>query len=741
MNINKEIQNAFEHYQSGNLQLAKSISNKIIREQPDNSEVIHFLGIIYLDLELFDKAIECINKAIKLNPDNAHAYFHLGNALRGKGQSEEVIIAYQKAMQLKPNYTEVYNNLGNLLQEKGQLNEAIPYYKKAIEIDPDFADAYYNLGNVFQHTEQFDEAKACYKKSIEIDPEYADAYYNLGYIFTKEKNHDEAIRYYQKTVELSPASPEVFNSLGNAFHEKGLLDEAEFYYQKAIMLDPSFAVSYYNLGNTLWTQGKRNEARDAYEKAIESNPRYTRALWARCMAELQIIYSDEESISATRKQYHEALIKLCKTVSLETEQDIEMAADAIGMHQPFFLPYQGINDRELQQIYGDFVSKIIALKYPQWVNTPSLPPLMPGEPIRVGIVSRYFYYHSNWKIPIKGWIENIDKQRFKLYGYFTGKIKDSETDIARKSFSSFIEDIYSLDKLCQIISDDKLHVLIFPECGMDPMTLKLASLRLAPVQCASWGHPETSGLPTIDYFISSELMEPPDADDHYSEQLIRLPNLSIHYSPLDVQTMDADRNTFGMRSDSIIYLCAQSLFKYLPQYDWIFPLIAKEIKDCQFLFISDNSSVVTEFFRSRISKEFKHMQLSADEHVTFLPRLDPVQYHSVNTLADICLDSIGWSGCNSTFEAIACNLPLVTLPGNLMRGRHTSAILTMMGLRETISSTPKKYVELAVRLGKDREYRHHISKKIAANKHRIYCDKESVTGLEEFIINAVEKKL
>ena len=69
----------------------------------------------------------------------------------------------------------------------------------------------------------------------------------------------------------------------------------------------------------------------------------------------------------------------------------------------------------------------------------------------------------------------------------------------------------------------------------------LAALWLAPIQCASWGHPDTTGLPTIDYFLSGELMEPPDADEHYTERLVRLPNLAIYYEPLELASLPLTR--------------------------------------------------------------------------------------------------------------------------------------------------------------------------------------------------------
>ena len=74
----------------------------------------------------------------------------------------------------------------------------------------------------------------------------------------------------------------------------------------------------------------------------------------------------------------------------------------------------------------------------------------------------------------------------------------------------FVRGPLSLDAWRQAILADAPHVIIYPEVGMDRVSAQLAAQRLAPVQCNAWGHPDTSGLPTLDYYLSSDLMEPPD---------------------------------------------------------------------------------------------------------------------------------------------------------------------------------------------------------------------------------------
>jgi predicted O-linked N-acetylglucosamine transferase (SPINDLY family) len=417
---------------------------------------------------------------------------------------------------------------------------------------------------------------------------------------------------------------------------------------------------------------------------------------------------------------------------------MKQAASLIGNCQPFFLAYQGENDRELQAILGNLMVRIQSACFPGWSKKREMPVLKPGEPLRIGIVSGYYFLHSNWKIPIKGWIENLNRQDFQLFGYYTGHTFDEHTAMARRSFFQFTANVSSMNQWCEQISKDRLHALIFPEIGMDPMTIRLATLRLAPIQCTSWGHPNTSGLPTIDYYLSSDLMEPVDANDQYTEKLVRLPNLSIYYEPPDFKPAPVDRGYFGLRKDSVLFLCMQSLFKYLPQYDDIFPRIAAATPSCQFVFLKYlKSPLLSELFMKRLEAAFARFGLRCEDYVKMLPNLDTAYYRSLNMVADVFLDSIGWSGCNSTLEALACNLPIATMAGKLMRGRHTHAILKMMDFNETEARDIDEYIAIASRLGTDSEWRKHVSEEISKRKHLAYRDTTCIRGLEEFLKTAV----
>jgi len=283
------------------------------------------------------------------------------------------------------------------------------------------------------------------------------------------------------------------------------------------------------------------------------------------------------------------------------------------------------------------------------------------------------------------------------------------------------------------IREDAPDVLIYPEVGMDGATMALAALRLAPVQCVSWGHPVTTGLPTMDYFLTSEAMEPADSENSYSETLVRLPELSISYSKPDLPALERTRADFGLPQNKVLYLCCQSLFKYLPENDDVWVDIKKGCMDAHFVFINNKSSKLTDRFKSRLGCRFTEAGLDLTDCSTFVGPLQFEDYLQLNGLCDIYLDSLGWSGGNTSLEALAWSLPMVTWKGEWMRGRHTAAILDLMSMSEWVADDRPGYVERAIILGLDPEKRREVREMLKERCEQIYSNRGSIRALETFL--------
>jgi len=398
--------------------------------------------------------------------------------------------------------------------------------------------------------------------------------------------------------------------------------------------------------------------------------------------------------------------------------------------------------RDLQARRGKLVRRLLAARYPDWTTPPDVAPPSRGEPLRLGIASACFYKHTDWKQMIQGWVGHLDRRRFTVIGYSLGSREDPATEQARTLCDRFVEGPRSLEGWAEAIRQDRLHALIYPEVGLHSLSGLLAGLRLAPVQSAAWGHPISTGLPTVDYFLSHARGEPAGAEGHYTETLVRLPNLSIYYEPRPPATTGETRADFRLRPEATVYLCLQPFLKYLPQYDEVFPRIARAAGDCQFVFLKGFvPEPVGRQFERRLTRAFGAAGLNAAAYVVMLPQwLAWERYQTLSGLGDVFLDSLPYSSGMSTLEAAVANdLPVVTRPGEFFRERLAYGILTTMGVTETMARDVDEYVAVAARLACDVPYRQRVAEQMARHKYRVYRDKAAIDGLASFLEDAVER--
>jgi protein O-GlcNAc transferase len=717
----------------GRFDEAISHYQKALALDPGNAEIYNNLGTAFQDQGRLEMAAASYRRALALDPGCVDALANLGNAYRDLGQLDEAVGYYQRGLGLDPNHVGIHNCLGVALRELGALNEAIAHLERALALDPNHPGTHCNFGVALREQGHLDQATAHFLKALEFWPDYAEAHNNLGLALHDQGRLGGAVTHFEQALAIRPDYPEAHNNLGIALQDQGRLDDAMTHFERALRLRPDFVASLYNLGVLLHRQGRGEEAALHHRRALSVNPDHADARFGLCMAQLPIIYQNVDEIAERRTAYEQHLREICR--DLGDPKVATRLAKGVGSNQPFYLAYQGRNDRELQALYGSAVCKIMAERYPD-VALP--PPPGPAEPVRVGIVSDYFRDHTVWKLLIKGWASQLDRRRFRVFGYHTGRQRDATTKLAASLCDHFVEGPLPADQWREAILADAPHILIYPEVGMGPVAAWLAAQRLARTQCNSWGHPQTSGFPTVDCFLSSELMEPPEGQQHYTEELVRLPNLSIYYEPVGTPPLGSDLACPEWRSpDHLVYWCGQSLYKYLPQYDEVFPRIAQEVNNCKFIFIEfADGRYGTELFSKRLDRAFAGFGLRSSDHIVILPRMSQDQFIAATGQCDIGLDSIEWSGGNTTLESLVHNLPIVTMTGALMRGRHTAAILRMMGVTDTITATVDQYVSTAVRLAHDESWRMALGNKIAESKARLYRDHSCIRALEEFLVRA-----
>ena len=731
------------------------------------------LGRLLQETGAVAEAAGSYERALALDPGDAIAHEELGRLLMSQGNLAGARAHVAAAAAGDARRTSAQAALGDLLRREGRAAEAVAAYRAALARDPANASLHLRLANaLLSDPDQLDAAMDCLRRVIALAPDHAAAHLQLGLALWRRGDAGPAIALAERAIRLDANLPVGHGALGAMLRGVGRVDEAIASLRAAVTRNPHDAEACFNLGACLADTGDLAQAVDLLERAVARAPGHLAAQIKLCslltmlgrrdaalaaygaalarfphdpalrlgatVAELPMVYDDLAEVERCRARYGASLDALARFFAGRGRDVAPSDAEAIGTEQPFFLAYQGRDDRALAARYGEMVTRVMQAAHPQWAQPPRVAPPAAGEKIRVAIVSGHFWAHSVLKVPTRGWLAFLDRRRFSVFGYHLGTRQDAETASVRRACERFVQGPLPIAQWCETIRADAPHVVIFPEIGMDAVTPRLAALRLAPIQCVSLGHPTTTGLSTIDYFLSSELMEPADADAHYTERLLRLPNLGFAYVPPIVEAAAMRRDAIGLRPDAVAFWCCQHLPKYQPQFDHVFARIAARVDDAQFVFIaSPRGEEVTARFRRRLVRAFAAQGLDVSRHVVILPRLATAEFAGIAAICDVFLDSIGWSGMNTALESLASALPIVTWPGPLMRGRHGLAVLRMLGVSETVAGSEDEYVDIAARLGHDPAWRAAIRAKMAANRSRVHSDPTPVRALEAWIDRAV----
>ncbi|BAQ63702.1 tetratricopeptide repeat protein [Geminocystis sp. NIES-3709] len=653
---------------------AKTKYQLIIQFETNNALIWHNLALVYYELLEYQQGYQAIINAINLDPSNFLYYFYAGIFLEKTNYSQDAILFYQKAINLNPNHIDSYNNLGNIFIENNQLKEAEKCYKLAIKIDNKNYGTYINLGNLYLKQGKIDESLGNYQQAIILN--------NDEEIYFWIVNNIRSFNYIQEAIKFAKDN--------SKFFPNNLLINLVFY------------------------------------------------------SILPYIYQQESDINYYRNNVTYFLEKISTALTVTSESNKKSALKIIDLYTNYHLNYQAQNDLYLQSLYGNFIHEVMKANYPQYCQPIKNKLTLNDGKIKVGYISYCLRSHVVGKLSL-GWIKYHNKESFDVYCYYLGDFLEDKITLEFKQHSTkfyHFSDRLSTENIAQQIRENDLDILVFLDLSMYPRMSQLAGLRLAKIQCTTWLHPITSGIPTIDYFISSELIEKEKAENHYSETLIKLSNLSIVYAQKDIPKVNKDRSKFYLKDNNIIYITSQFPSKYLPQYDYIYPEIAMNINDCQFVFIhpkvnQNNEQITNELWR-RIKKNFTKYGLNWQNYCIFLPTINNSEdYWQLFTSCDIFLDTIGFTGFNSTLDALESFLPVVTYSGDFFRTRQSEGILKMIQVIDTIAKNEQDYLKIAIELGINSKFRESIVNKIKQNIRLVYDDLTPIKALENFYHNII----
>jgi len=733
--------------QAGYFESAQEKYQRILELDQDNIQAFQGLARAYFYYEQYDQVLEVLERCLILDQTQGNQYYNLGLVWEKLGNITEAISAYKRAIELDVDGIDGCLKLADLLAELGEFKTAQFYYQQGIDRQPDTVRGYLKLGNLFLGQNWVEDAIAIYEKALNIHPNHGDLLYQMGLAFRVNQNsemadfyfalaaesqeqYQTAIQFYHNILQTQFATVEIYLNLGKCYQNLEQWLKAVTIYEQALQRFPDRIELYLALISAWQNLGEIQIAWQMAEHSIDRFPNHISVRFAKQFL-LPILYDNSPEVLKYRQHFTEELVKLIEQTDLDNSEVKQQALTAISRETHFYLQYQGYDDLELQKQYGGFVHRIMEANYPEWTKPLLLPPLTNNQKIKVGYISCHLTWHTVGLVFL-GWLRDCDLNQFEIYCYYTGKKTDKITNLFQLYSDQFYHIYGNLEPIVEQILDDKIHILVFLDIGMSPQLTQIAGLRVAPIQCAAWGHPITTGLPTIDYFISAELLEPPGAQNHYSERLFCLPNLGINYAQPPLLEMPKTRLDFGLKEDAILYLSCQSLFKYLPDFDLILIAIAQQIKSAQFVFIAHWNAAINQKFKQRLNRSFAEHHLDFQEYCIIIPRLDKIDYLQLNNLADIGLDTLQFTGFLTTLDSLSCCLPLVTCEGEWMRSRQSAGILNRLGITETIAQNREDYVKIALRLGLDLEWRLAIREKIKQNQWKLYEDKSCIPALENF---------
>jgi uncharacterized protein (TIGR03032 family) len=533
----------------------------------------------------------------------------------------------------------------------------------------------------------------------------------------RDRRVGEAIELFQRAASARPQSAEIWNHLGNALQDAGRQEQALECYRQAVQAEPTFGPGLQNLGYVLVAQGRTDEGVARLSEAQRVAP--TPVNHVLIATALPVIYESLADLQRRRQRLESEVQRLA-------DEGVRVDATSSLVPTNFFAAYQGLDDRPLHANLGRIYQGVDA--------TPLKRSDASRNRIRVGLLSAYFRDHTIGRLNV-GRVERLPRDRFEVVVLSVGDHRDELAERFRRAADRFVPIPRNVATARQLIADEQLDLLLFTDVGMDALTYTLAFSRMAPVQAATWGHPVTTGSPTMDWFLSSELLETDEAREHYTERLLTPGTLGTYYYRPRLEGPAPSRRDLGLDDDRTLYLCPQTLFKFHPEFDEVLAGILRRDPRGQLALIEGRTANWTQQLKGR----FERVMPDVTARIRWLPALPNRDFLHVLAGADVMLDPLHFGGGNTSYEALLAGTPIVTLPGEFLRSRITRALYAKMDWLDLVAETKDEYADLAVRLGTDTDYRKECRRTIAERAEVLYEDGREIDDLAASLETMVDR--
>ncbi|HQX25921.1 MAG TPA: hypothetical protein PLE37_13160 [Pseudomonadota bacterium] len=690
---------AFERLRGGDAAGAAQLLRERLASQPGDARAQALMARTQAALGDAAAARSHVEQALRIAPDSVPALVELAALERNAGNQAGLRSALEQMVRLAPQVAAFSYDLAMLDLAEDRRDAALAGFERTATLKPGWIEPLHAMGTLLLELRKPLAAIAAFRRCLAIDPDHVAAL--EGFATAQRRagragNFEELLAARLRVAALRPDSVDAQYRVANAYRSVELFADAAQWYDKVLAMDPG----------DLTARWARFQHPDAIINADAAAERAFLARWREGLAHFERIDADD---TRTRGYFGPVLTNATS----------------------FYLHYLGEAFVDEQRRYARVVERMARALLPELCayRSPA-----PAARLRVGFVSGFLRRHTITKL-MAALLEGLDRARFEVSAYYLDEHEDAVSESLRARLDRFESGERTPGDWAQVLHAASLDVLVYLDIGMHPTVQTLASFRFAPMQCALWGHPVTTGFEHIDWFVSAELMEPPEAQCHYTERLALLPGIGTCFEPPQLVPDPAFVSPARRDPGAVHYLFAQSAYKIHPAHDDVLARIAAEVPNARFSLVPFPRSHVREALAARMRGAFERRGLDFDRHVHILPFLAEEQFLALARSADLNLDSIGWSGGTTTLEITWFDVPTITLPGAVMRSRHTQAMLLAMDLDELVARDEDDYVRLAVALGNDRARREALRARVRERKHVLYRDRRVVEAFQRFLLD------
>lgn len=711
-------------YNSGEVDIAISLLELIVEQEPLHVEALITLGFSYWRRSRLSEAQEVLDKALAIQPTNVSAVRALGMVMYGMGRMERAKELLLRCVTLAPAQPQGWLTLGLIEQRLDALDKAEEHFKKALELEPNYAEAMNNLGTVHLARKNYGPARELFLRAIGEKPKLTDAYRSLYKLLRELGSDHEALIVLSRAVRLDPRDGNAWNDLGNIYRDLSDTPRSISAYRSAIAADPMHIDAKGNLSCVLANDGDHTGARQVCSEILAENPNMMGVRVRRALT-IPAIMDSLEGIQQSRETLDRDLDELLTHKGTVTDP-----LGQVGVTN-FYLAYHGLNDRKLQKKQAEtFLTVCPTLHF----EAPHIGKKRRPGKIRLGICSRHLAFHTIGIL----WSEmfaNLSRDKFEISLFHTQPLVNRISPSLLSRVEHEIRLPLDLEKCQKAIAQQELDILYYPDLGMEPLTYFLAFARLAPTQCVTWGHPLTTGIPNIDYFVSSKSLEVADAQSHYTEELVRLDTLNTFYIRPEARG-NLTRATLGVSDDATLYMCPQTLFKFHPTFDQIIAGILEGDKNGELVLLEGTCANHTTLIRERFNRTIPQVM----DRIKIVPRLSHDGFLALVRMADVMLDPIHFGGGSTTIQALSFGTPVVTLPSDFLRGRISYACYNQMGFDRLIAKDTDDYCRIAVECGVNQDLRRSLRGELSEKSAVLFSNRKVIDECESFLESAFLKR-